>query len=328
MAKKAGKKTAPKAANKKPANLEIRVKPRRLKQARYKTLKLQNRIKHPVKLPNVWRLTRQAALTLWQHKRLFMGITLVYGLLNLLLAQGLSGGTDVSSLKDSLGQVFTGHFGALVSGLGVFVVLIGSAGNSSSPTAGAYQLFLALIASLAVIWTLRQVLAKTAVGRIRNAYYKGMYPLVPFVLVIVVIGLQMLPLLIGSALYSLVITNGIAIYFFEKLFWGVLYALLALLSLYMVSSSLFALYIVTLPGMTPMKALRSARELVRYRRWTVLRKILFLPLILLIIAAIIMLPLIIWVPLLAKWVFFLLTMFSLTAVHGYMYTLYRELLNE
>jgi uncharacterized membrane protein YoaK (UPF0700 family) len=96
----------------------------------------------------------------------------------------------------------------------------------------------------------------------------------------------------------------------------------------MISSSLFALYIVTLPDMTPFKALRSARELVRHRRWTVLRKILFLPIILLVVAAIIMLPIIIWLTSLAQWVFFLLTMFALVAANAYMYTLYRELLNE
>ena len=279
------------------------------------------------KLPNVWQLTRRAALTLWRHKQLFIGITLVYGLLNVVLAQGLSGGTDVSTLRHTLSQAFTGHFGSLSSGLSIFVLMIGSAGNNSDPTAGAYQLFLALIASLAIIWALRQVLAGATI-RIRDAYYRGMYPLVPFVLVLIVVGLQLIPLLVGSVLYGLVINNGIAVLFIEKLLWALLYGLLALLSLYMISSSLLALYIVTLPDMTPMKALRSARELVRHRRWTVLRKILCLPVILLIVAAIIMLPIIIWLTPLAKWVFFLLTMFSLTAVHGYMYTLYRELLNE
>lgn len=335
MAKKSGGKTAPKrkapakaAAKKTAKTTTARTKPRRLKRPKYKTFKLQRRIKHPFKLPNVWRLTRRTALTLWQHKKLFIGITLIYGLLNVILAQGLSGGTDVSTLKDTLDQLFTGHLGALVSGLSVFVVLVGSAGNNSSPTAGAYQVFLGLIASLAIIWSLRQVLAGSARLRIRDAYYRGMYPLVPFVLVMLVIGLQLLPLAIGATLYKAVITTGIAAFFIEKLFWGLLYGLLALLSIYMISSSLFALYIVTLPGMTPMKALRSARELVRHRRWTVLRKIIWLPFALLIAAAIVMLPIIIWVTPLAKWVFFLLTMFSLTAIHGYMYTLYRELLNE
>ncbi len=302
-------------------------KPRRLKRPTYKTLRVAKRIKHPIKLPNVWRLTKASAKLLWQHKRLFIGITLVYGLLNLILVQGLAGSTDVGTLKQGLSQVFTGHFGSLASSLSVFAVLVGSSGNGSSPTAGAYQLFLALITSLAVIWALRQVLAGTAV-RVRDAYYRGMYPLIPFILVLIVVGLQLIPLLIGSSIYSLVINNGIAVFFVEKLVWALLYGLLALLSLYMISSSLFALYIVTLPDMTPLKALRSARELVRYRRWTILRKILCLPIILLILAAVIMLPIIIWLTALAQWIFFLLTMSGLVAVHTYMYMLYRELLNE
>lgn len=302
-------------------------KPRRLKVPTYQNFKLAKRIKHPVKLPSVLQLTKAAWRTLWQHKNLFIGITLTYGLLNLLLVQGLAGSTDVAGLKNTLNQAFTGNFGSLASGVSVFVVLVGSAGNGSSQTAGAYQLFLGLITSLAVIWALRQVLAG-AIVRVRDAYYLGMYPLIPFMLVLLVIGLQLLPLLIGSTLYSLVVTNGIAVYPVEKVIWALMYGLLALLSLYLVSSSLFALYIVTLPNMTPMKALRSARDLVRYRRWTVLLKILCLPLILLVVAAVIMVPIIIWLTPLAQWVFFLLTMFALVAIHACMYTLYRELLNE
>lgn len=283
--------------------------------------------KTPVRLPNAWRLTKRTALTLWDNRRLFIGLTLVYGLLNLLLVQGLSNSTDVSSLKHSLDQVFNGHLGSLGSSLSVFAVLVDSAGNSSSPTAGVYQLVLALIVSLAIIWALRQRLAGHQI-RVRDAYYRGMYPLIPFILVLIVVGLQLIPFLVGSTIYSLVISNGIAVHFVEKLVWLLVFLVLALLTLYMLSSSLLALYIVTLPDMTPMKALRSARDLVRHRRWTVLRKILCLPLILLIVAAVLMVPIIIWLTPLAQWLFFILTMFVLVAVHGYMYTLYRELLNE
>ncbi len=284
-------------------------------------------MKHPVKLPNVWHMAKTASLILWRHKRLFIGITLVYGLLNLVLVRGLAGGTDVGSLKHEFSQVFHGNFSSLTSGLSVFVILVGSAGNGSSQTAGAYQVFLALITSLAIIWALRQVLAGSKL-RIRDAYYRGMYPLIPFVLVLVVIAIQLIPLIAGSVLYGLVTADGIAVHFDEVLGWGVLWALLALGSLYMVSSSIFALYIVTLPDMTPRKALRSAREIVRHRRWTVLRKILCLPIMLLVVAAVIMLPIIVWLTPLTQWVFFALTMFALVATHAYMYTLYRELLDE
>lgn len=284
-------------------------------------------VKKQAKLPSIYWLTKASAKTLWLHKGLFAGITLIFGLLNLLLVQGIAGASDAVGLKQTLDEVFTGNFGSLASGLGVFALLISSAGNSSSETAGAYQVFLTLIGSLAMIWALRQIAAGSRI-RIRDTYYKGMYPLVPFVLVLFVIGLQLIPLLIGSTLYSLVMTNGIAIYFIEKLLWAVLFGVLALITLYLLSSSLLALYIVTLPDMTPLKALRSARDLVKKQRWTVLRKIFAFPIILLVAAAIIMLPVIVWVTPLAQWMFFVLTMTGLLAFHTYMYTLYRELLNE
>lgn len=298
------------------------------KKTSIRTPKSQDTLPVPTKkLPNVWRLSRLAANTLWQHRKLFFGITLIYGLLNLLLVQGLAAGTDIKGLKDELSSIFTGQFGSLASSLSIFALLVGSAGNGSSETAGAYQFFIGLIASLAIIWALRQVLASNSV-RVRDAYYRGMHPLVPFILVLMVIGLQLLPLLIGSALYSIVTTNGIAVYAIEKILWAVAFGGLALLSLYLISSSLFALYIVTLPNMTPLKALRSARQLVKGQRWTVLRKIVGLPLMLLFVAAVVVVPIIIWLTPLTQWVFFVLTMLGLTAVHAYMYTLYRELLDE
>jgi hypothetical protein len=331
MAKKSGKGKSkatkkPKAA---PADMpdELADGPRRLKPAKYQSFRLQKRIKHPVRLPSVWNITKQTASVLWQHKKLFLGITIIYGLLNLALVKGFASSTDVTNLKGQLDQIFGGSFGSLASSLSIFVVLVSSAGNGSSQTAGAYQFFLAIIVTLAVIWALRQVLAGYTV-RIRDAYYRGMYPLVPFLLVLAVIAIQLIPVLIGSVIYGIVTSNDIAVLPLEKVLWALIFGLLALLSMYMLTSSVFALYIVTLQDMTPMKALRSARELVRYRRWTVLRKILGLPVILLVVMVVLMLPIILWLTAVSQWVFFALTMFGMAAVHAYMYTLYRELLNE
>ncbi len=280
-----------------------------------------------LKIPSVWQLTKTAAVTLWKHKRLFISITLIYGLLNMILVQGLASGTDVGDIKEQLNKVFTGQFKELASSLSIFALLVSSAGESSNQTAGAYQLFIALISSLAIIWALRQVKLGSSI-RVRDAFYRGMYPLVPFILVLLVIGLQLIPLIIGSALYNIVLTNGIAVQLVEQVLWAAMFGVLALSSLYMLSSSLFALYIVTLPNMTPMKALRSARKLVKNRRWTVLRKVLSLPVILLVVVGLIMVPTIIVLTPVAQFMFFILTMFSLVAIHAYMYTLYRELLNE
>jgi hypothetical protein len=311
MPKKSGKtgKSAPKKAAAKPSAT-----------GNYRTLRLQKRIRHPVALPSARNITVQAARLLWRHRRLFLGITLVYAVLNFLFVQGFSAGSDISTVKDSFSGVFT-------KGLGVFAVLLGTAGSTTSPTAGAYQIFLAIITSLAVIWALRQVLAGRT-PRVKDTFYQGMFPLVPFILVLLVIGVQLLPMVIGAGLYTAVINNGIALYAAEKLTWAVLCGALTLLTFYLITSSIFALYIVTLEDMTPMQALRSARGLVAHRRWTVLRKLLCLPIILVVAAGVIMLPFILVLTPLAEWVFFLLTMFSMVAAHAYVYTLYRELLNE
>ena len=88
----------------------------------------------------------------------------------------------------------------------------------------------------------------------------------------------------------------------------------------MLCSSLFALYIVTLPDMTPLKALRSARQLVRYRRPLVFRKLLYLPVALLVIASVIMIPVIALIAPAAPWVLFVLAIGALITAHTYMYT--------
>lgn len=284
-------------------------------------------IAKPRRLPNAWQLTRRTVLLLWQYRSLFLGIILIYGILDFLLVQGLNGNTNISSLKSQLSHSYHGNFGGLFSGLTIYTVLVGSAGNNSSGTAGVYQVFLIIIASLALIWTLRQVVAGI-VPTIREAYYKAMFPLIPFILVLLVIGLQLVPLVLGTALYSTVISNSIASNGLEKFIFAFLALISALISFVMVSSSFVALYIVTLPDMTPIKALRSARNLVRYRRIQVLRKILFIIVLMLIGTALIMLPFIIVIAAISQWVFFLLSLVSLAIVHGYMYILYRELLIE
>lgn len=276
------------------------------------------------KLSPVWRITQRTAVLFWRHKRNFIGITLVYGLLIIVLAQGL-GNADVGKLKAQLNGSNSQAAG-ISSSLTILASLVGSSSSAATGAASAYQFFIGLIASLAVIWALRQTTAGKAF-KIRDAFYRGMSPLIPFILVLLFIGLELLPLAIGSTIYGIVITQGIAVTSFEKIIAAVVFAGLALASLYLIASSIFALYIVTLPEMTPLRALRSAKQLVRGRRWTALRKILFLPVVLLILASFIMIPFIIWAAPVAKYVFFALSVTSLVAAHGYVYSLYRELLD-
>lgn len=279
------------------------------------------------KLPPSWRIFQTSVEVIWRNKLIFGGITAIYALLNLFLVRGFSGGTDVGQLKAQLTQAAHGNLSQLRTSFSVFNSIADSSNGTNNGAAGAYQFCIGIVFSLAIIWTLRQILALKQVT-VKDAYYRSMYPLVPFVLVFGLIVVQLLPAFVGSAIYGLVIGNGIAVLLAEKVFWVLVLIVTAGLSLYMISSSIFGLYIVTLANMTPVKAARSARELVRGRRWSVIRKLLFLPFVSGVVTTAIMLPVIIIVAALAQWVFFTLSMFSLVFVHSYLYVLYRELLNE
>jgi hypothetical protein len=313
-------------AKNKPKTKSETAKPRRLKQPSYKTFKHSKKIKHPDgPLPSAFTILKSSLAILKQDWKLFLTITLIYGALTVVFVRGFGGSLNLTELKDALKSGLEGSEGNLLTSITLFGYLLGSAGAANSPTGGVYQTLLVIVVSLVTIWALRQVYASHKI-RARDAFYKGTYPLVQFTLILLVISLQLLPLIFGSWLYSAAVSNGIAVTGLERFVWAILAFLLALLSLYLICSSLFALYVVTLPDMTPMKALRSARQLVLYRRWTVLRKILFLPLMLLIVGALIMIPLILVFTPAAEWIFFLLSMAVLIIVHTYMYTLYRELL--
>jgi hypothetical protein len=307
---------------------KIAAEPRKLKAASYRSFRLQKPIKKPDigVLPGAFRLFFAALRMLGQNWKVFAGIIFIYGLLNVLLVQGLSAtGGNLTDSKTALDDASSGQWGQLLSGFVLFSYLAGASGNANSDVAAAYQMFLGVITSLALIWTLREVYAGNIV-RIRDGFYRGMHPLIPFVMVLGVIALQLIPVVIGGFVYSLVSGGSVPLNGVEVLFWTTAFGLSALISAYMLSSSLFALYIVCLPNTNPLEALRAARELVQYRRWAVIRKIVFLPIALLVCGAIITVPAIFLITPVAGFLFFALSMIGLAVIHSYMYRLYRELL--
>lgn len=299
--------------------------PRQLPEPTHKSFRLSRKIKKPTALPKARHLFMNSSKHLWKYKKLFGGITAVYLLATILLVKGLSVNSDVPEIKESLDEVLTGAGGQVTTGVGLFGYLVGNVSGVSGEAAGTYQSIVLIVISLALIWALRQTYASNTV-RIRDSFYKGMYPLIPFLIVLLVIGLQTIPLALASWLFNATILTGLAVTALEQALWSLLAFVLALLTIYMVSSSIFALYVSTLPDMTPLKALRSTRDLVKNRRWILLRKVLFLPAVLLLVGAIITVPVIIFLAPLAEGLFFILSMFALVYTHSYFYSLYRELL--
>lgn len=300
--------------------------PRKLKTTKKRRRKLKTQINVTrAKIPSAWSIFKRSWRHIFDNKKLYLKLTVVYVIFTVILVKGFGSGIDLPAVKQALNEVFTGVTGQITTNLTLLGVLFNSVGSASSDIAALYQSVLLIIMSLAFIWAIRQRTAGTVVSA-KEVFYNSMFPLVPFILVLTIIGLQLIPVIIAGGVNTVIFGTGLAATVIEAIFWIVLIVFLIGLSLYWLTASIFALYIVTLPGSTPLDAWRKAGELVAFRRWTIMRKLLFLPFALLLLTSVIMLPIILYVTPLAEWVFFVASMFGLLFVHTYVYTLYRDLL--
>lgn len=304
-------------------------KPRVRKVPAHQSFKLsKKKFKHPNIIPSPIDLIKNSIGLMWQNKTLFGGIAGIQIAFTYLFVQGFSSSVGLDELKQNIEDIVGNSSGIgeqTLTGFALFNYLVTSTSKSAAEVAGLYQLFLGIIISLAVIWAVRQLLAGEKPS-IKEVFYRGMYPLIQFMSVLFVIGLQLVPALVGSLLYSSVFGNSLAVTALEQVIWTIIIGLLLVLSAYMIASSVFGLYIVTLPDMTPLRALRSARQLVLHRRTSVLMRIIALPLIMLAVAMVIFVPMLLVLTPIAQPLFIIFSAAAFIVTHVYMYFLYRSLL--
>ena len=288
-------------------------------------LKPKKKYREPLaKLPSAWKFFKQSIKHIWQHKKLFAGIVLVYLLLVMLLVKGLKFTSDIGLAKASFEGLFEGKAGPALNSLTVFGYLL----TTSSPEnqgAAVYQFNIVILLTLVIIWALRQTYANQKVT-LKDAFYKSAYPIVQFVLVLLIIALQCLPFALGSFVFGSTVSSGVSSGFLQTSFWVLLSFSLVFWTVYMLSSSLFAMYIVTQPNRKPVQAIRSALNIVQYRRWAILRKMLFFPFMSMLLIGTVTLLVITFASTFTEPVFVLLSCFSLVLFHSYLYAIYRELL--
>jgi hypothetical protein len=303
---------------KKPVNNGGRV--RKLSKKQVKT-KAKKQIKTRKAVPGSFRLSIQVVKAITRHWKKLGGIVLVYLILNILFASGIS---DVSSKFSTIKiELQTGH--DLARATAGFATLVGTSGASGSSTGSSLQAVLIIIESLVIIWALRHLLSGQTIS-VKQAYYQAMAPLIPFILVIAFIIIQLLPVTIGAAVLAAVITSVITNMTIATIASVIIFVILAAWSIYMVCASIFALYIVTLPDMQPRQALRAAKDLVRFRRLLIIRKVLFLPLVLFVCTGLFIVPMILYASFLVPVVFYVISMLVILFAHTYLYSLYRSLI--
>lgn len=297
----------------------------------------------PLELPGNISFTNEVTRTVWKYKNTFLLLSLVYIVLYAVLVGVQSQDiytTLTDTLKETSGEALSGNWGA-VQQAGLLFMTIASSGVSGEVTE-AQQIFSVLIflmAWLTTVWLLRNLLAGHK-AKLRDGLYNSGAPIFATMCIALFIAIQLIPVAVAVIGYSAAGTSGLidAGGAGAMLFWiGV--ALLTVLSLYWVTSSLFAMVIVTLPGMYPYKAIRTAGDIMLGRRVKILLRWLWMSLVIALAWIVVMIPIILldmgikalwpainWLPLVPVAV---LAMAGLTVVWmaAYVYLLYRKVVD-
>ena len=130
--------------------------------------------------------------------------------------------------------------------------------------------------------------------KLRDGLYNAMTPLISTFVVFVVALIQCIPIFLLIIAYSAAVqTDFLATPFYALVFF-IFAVVMIVISGYLLSSSLIALVAVSAPGLYPMKALRTASDLMMGRRIRFILRLIALIIVLALMWVIVMLPLILF----------------------------------
>lgn len=200
-----------------------------------------------------------------------------------------------------------------------------------------FMVELFLVMWLVTIFLLRHYYSGSR-PKLRDALYNAMTPFISTIIIFIVIFIQAIPIMLVLITYSAAVSTNFLTTPFYALVYFIFAALMILLSMYMLSSSLMALAAVTAPGVYPVAALGSAADITAGRRTRIIIRLFYLFLVIGLVYVVIMLPIILidlglksafsW---LAGWPivpFFLLVVTCFVFIYAttYIYRYYRWLL--
>lgn len=296
-----------------------------------------------LKMPGYWAFTNDVRKILWQQKKPFLWLVVIYAILTILLVGMAAQGTysDLSDLLHSTsGNIFSGNWGAV--GQASLLLVTGITGSFNASMTQAQQMYAVIIGLftwLTTVWLLRAALANRH-AKLRDALYNAGAPILPTFLVALVLVVQLIPMIAAVIGFVALTPYGIWDGGAESMLYWMAALLLTSVSFYWITSTFIALVVVTLPGMYPLKALRAAGDLVIGRRVRILLRMLWLLFLIVALWAVIMVPIILldtwvkqvlpaieWLPVIPV---ALLAMGTLTIVWtaSYVYLLYRRIVDD
>lgn len=296
----------------------------RRKKKKYRSFRLQKKIKpEPRDIPTIGELIKDTFRFLLSNKKIFFYILLIHAAIYLTIIRAPIN-ANINTIQDSIQSVLGPDSQNSVRGITATLGTVITVSGTSQVNTTVLSISIVLM-SLVYIWAIRELHVRNDI-KARDAYYNGMAPLLSGALVLMILSIQLIPFAVIAFIYGTARTTGIFANGFEDLSIFLIALLTGLLSFYWMTSTVIALYIVTLPGMYPRQALRTAKKIVQFQRFTVFKRLLALPLVIAIGYILILALIIRFVPSQAFFFVECAQLIILPVVHVYLYKLYRALI--
>lgn len=296
-----------------------------------------------LELPGYWSFTISVGRILFTHKKLFGSLVFLYAIFGIIFV-GLASQDAYEQLSEVLNEsgknIFSGGWGEL--GKAALLLTSGLSGSFAPQLSDVQQVYggiLALLTWLTTVWLLRAIMSNH-VPRLREGIYSSGSPIVATTIVMIVLLIQLIPMFFSIIVLNIAGSTGILENGFLSMAFWLIGGLLTLVSVYWATSSVLAMVIVTLPGMYPWQAIKTAGDLVIGRRVRILLRLLWLIVSVVLVWVCFVLPTILidrllktWLPMLetvplVPLAISLITSAAVVWSASYVYLLYRKVVDD
>jgi hypothetical protein len=296
-----------------------------------------------LKLPGYFAFTNSVIKTMWANRKVF-GILALTSALATAVIVGIASQDTYLALQKALNLPGNDFFNGALGELGKASLLFVSSatGGISQNMSDIQQLYAGLIVLLTwlvSVWLLRNILAGHKV-KFRDGLYNSGAPIVSTFLVALSFVAPALMISLGLIIYSAAAASGLLAGGVEAMLFWCVELILALISIYWIVSTFFALVIVTLPGVYPMQAIKIAGDMVVGRRLRILYRLIWAALNVVVVWALVVIPINIfdswlnhvwpattWIPIVPV-VLLALSTTTVIFVACYVYLLYRKVVAD
>lgn len=249
-------------------------------------------------LPSLTSQASAAFKMFFKFWKIFLPLLLIFVGLYILLIGAMSENTlaDVkANVEQTNKDVADGKIGTVgKAGL----TLLGIISTGGLTTMNDAQIVIAVllftIIWLVTIYLARHLLAGHQEIKMRDGFYSALSPLVSTLVVGLIIFLEAVPIMLTIIVFQVALTTEFLSTPFYALLFFMFAALMITLSLYLLSSSFFAIIVVSAPGLYPLTAVRMAKNLIMGRRLRFLIRVFYLVIIVALLYLLLLMPAIIF----------------------------------